>query len=244
AIRRPCRGCVRTSRARNAARAARRGPARRPPTPPRPAPKTDRTTSPVPWRGHRLRAEPCAPPAVAARRSLHPRRPTVSRPCSPSSIGSRMSDLPELKTVPAVDLARYMGTWYEIARLPTRHEPREATDISATYALQEDGSVEVRNRMRLDGEVDEAVGRATANDARGSGLEVTILPEGRRWIALSVGDYWLTALGPGYPVALVGSPGRKSLWLLARGPARDELVREHYPGIARPQGFDLAPLIL
>ena len=89
-----------------------------------------------------------------------------------------MSDLPELKTVPAVDLARYMGTWYEIARLPMRHEPREATDISATYALQEDGSVEVCNRMRLDGEVDEAVGRATANDARGSRLEVTFLPEG------------------------------------------------------------------
>jgi apolipoprotein D and lipocalin family protein len=155
-----------------------------------------------------------------------------------------MSDLPELKTVPAVDLARYMGTWYEIARLPMRHEPREATDVSATYALQDDGSVEVRNRMRLDGEVDEAVGRATANDDRGSRLEVTFLPEGLRWIPFTKGDYWIIALDPGYTVALVGSPDRKYLWLLAREPVLDELVREHYLGIARQQGFDLAPLIL
>src|SRR5690606_37683984 len=149
-----------------------------------------------------------------------------------------MSDLPELTTVPAVDLARYMGTWYEIARLPTRHEPREATDISATCALQEDGSAEGRNRMRLDGQVDEAVGRATANEARGSRLEVTFLAEGLRWTPFTRGDYWVTALDPGYTVALAGSPGRKSLGLLAREPVLDELAREHYLGIARQQGFD------
>ena len=49
---------------------------------------------------------------------------------------------------------------------------------------------------------------------------------------------------PAYSIALVGSPDRKYLWLLAREPALDELVREHYLGIARQQGFDLAPLIL
>ncbi len=149
-----------------------------------------------------------------------------------------------LDTVPSVELPSYMGTWYEIARLPMRHEPEEATDISATYALEADGSVEVRNRMRHRGEVEESVGRATAVDDTGSRLEVTFLPQGLRWIPFTKGDYWIIALDPGYSVALVGSPDRKYLWLLARQPALDELTREHYLAIARRHGFDLGPLIL
>jgi len=155
-----------------------------------------------------------------------------------------MSDHPPLDTVASVDLPSYMGTWYEIARLPMRHEPEDATDISATYTLEADGSVEVRNRMRRKGEVEESVGRATAVDDSGSRLEVTFLPEGLRWIPFTKGDYWIIALDPAYSVALVGSPDRKYLWLLAREPAMDELTREHYFAIARRHGFDLGPLIL
>ena len=49
---------------------------------------------------------------------------------------------PAPPTVPTVDLARYLGTWYEIARLPMRHEPADYTDVSATYSLEADGAVE------------------------------------------------------------------------------------------------------
>ncbi len=45
-----------------------------------------------------------------------------------------MADHPELATVPRVDIQRYMGTWYEIARLPMRHEPEDATDVTAAGA--------------------------------------------------------------------------------------------------------------
>ena len=154
-----------------------------------------------------------------------------------------MTENAELRTVANVDLPRYMGTWYEIARLPMRHEPEDGTDISATYALQDDGSVEVRNRMRRNGEVDESVGRATAIDESGSRLEVSFLPEGLRWIPFTKGDYWIIAIDPGYTTALVGSPDRKYLWLLARTPELDEVTRNHYCAIARQQGFDLGPLI-
>lgn len=154
-----------------------------------------------------------------------------------------MSEHPELSTVPRVEIPRYMGTWYEIDRLPMRHEPEDATDISATYSLKDDGKVEVRNRMRRKGEVEESVGEARAVDDSNSRLEVTFLPEGLRWIPFTKGDYWIIALDPGYRVALVGSPDRKYLWLLAREPSLDATTREHYLGIARQQGFDLDALI-
>ena len=154
-----------------------------------------------------------------------------------------MPDLPELSTVREVDHARYMGTWYEIARLPMRHEPEEASDISATYALEADGSVQVRNRMRHGGAIEESIGRATAIDDSGARLEVTFLPEGLRWIPFTRGDYWIIALDPGYTIALVDSPDRKYLWLLAREPGHDTVTCDHYLAIARQQGFDLAPLI-
>lgn len=154
-----------------------------------------------------------------------------------------MTTSPDPATVARVDLPRYMGTWYEIARLPMRHEPEDATDITANYALQDDGKVEVRNRMRHQGEIEESVGEATAVDETGSKLVVSFLPEGLRWIPFTKGDYWVLALDEGYTVALVGSPDRKYLWLLSREPQLDEATRTHYLAIAEKQGFDLSPLI-
>ena len=154
-----------------------------------------------------------------------------------------MSQHPPLSTVPRVDLARYLGTWYEIARLPMRHQPENGTDVSATYTLEEGGTVRVDNRMRVDGEVDGAIGQASAIDDTHSKLEVTFLPEGLRWIPFTKGDYWILKLDDAYSVALVGSPDRQYLWLLARHPHLDEATRNHYLAYAQSQGFDLADLI-
>lgn len=148
-------------------------------------------------------------------------------------------------TVPAVDLQRYLGTWYEIARLPMRHEPEDYRDITATYTLQDDGKVRVANRA-LDGkgELQESIGEATPVEGSGnSRLEVTFLPEGLRWIPFTRGDYWILRLDPDYRVALVGSPDRKYLWLLAREPRIDASTREDYLATARAQGFALDDLI-
>ncbi|MGH8074234.1 MAG: lipocalin family protein [Lysobacter sp.] len=148
-------------------------------------------------------------------------------------------------TVPAVDLQRYLGTWYEIARLPMRHEPPDYTDITATYTLQDDGKVRVENRARDgDGEPQESVGEATPVDgSNNSKLEVTFLPEGLRWIPFTKGDYWILRLDSDYQVALVGSPDRKFLWLLARTPRIDPTVRQDYLDTARALDYDLEPLI-
>ena len=147
-------------------------------------------------------------------------------------------------TVASVDLPRYLGTWFEIARLPMRHEPEDFTDITAHYSLQDNGKMRVRNRA-LDGkgELEESVGEATVVDASNGKLEVTFLPEGLRWIPFTKGDYWILKLDPDYTTALVGSPNRKYLWLLSRQPRLDETTTQQYLAHAREQGFDLADLI-
>ena len=152
-------------------------------------------------------------------------------------------DQPPLPTVPALDLPRYLGTWYEIDRLPMRHEPEDATDVSAHYTLEEDGSIRVRNRCLRGGELVEAIGQAKPIDASNSRLEVSFLPEGLRWIPFTKGDYWVILVDGGYTAALVGSPDRRYLWLLSREPRMDEITRQHYIAYARQQGFDVDRMI-
>jgi apolipoprotein D and lipocalin family protein len=154
-----------------------------------------------------------------------------------------MTEHSPLPTLSSLELQRYLGTWYEIDRLPMRHEPEDATDVSAHYSLNEDGSVRVQNRCLHNGKVEEAIGRATPIDASNSKLEVSFLPEGLRWIPFTKGDYWVIALDPDYATAMVGSPDRKYLWLLARQPEMDATAREHYLARARQLGFDVERLI-
>ncbi len=151
---------------------------------------------------------------------------------------------PDLITVASIDLPRYLGTWHEIARLPMRFEPADYTDITADYSMQENGKVRVVNRATDgQGEPQQSVGEATALDASNSRLEVTFLPEGLRWIPFTKGDYWILKIDQGYTTALVGSPDRKYLWLLARQPQLDAATAQTFLDHARAQGFDLGQLI-
>ncbi|WNH48473.1 lipocalin family protein [Stenotrophomonas aracearum] len=149
----------------------------------------------------------------------------------------------ELKTVADLQLPRYVGTWYELARLPIRHEPEDCTDVTAHYSVKDNGNVKVVNRCIVNGEVEEAEGEARRVDNDPARLEVSFLPAGLRWIPFTKGDYWVIHVAPDYSVALVGSPDRKYLWLLGREPTLDATTAEHYLEVARLQGFDLTPLI-
>ena len=112
-----------------------------------------------------------------------------------------------IPTVSNFDLAKYLGIWYEIARLPMKHQPEDSTDISAAYSLNEDGTVRVQNRcLDADGKLDESIGEATIVDAANGKLEVSFLPEGLRWVPFTKGDYWVLKLDAGYQTALVGEP--------------------------------------
>jgi apolipoprotein D and lipocalin family protein len=149
-----------------------------------------------------------------------------------------------IETIPTLDLNRYLGRWHEICRLPLRWEDEAATDITATYSLNEDGKVRVDNRcFDKDGKPTQALGEATPVDGTNTRLKVTFLPKGLRWLPFTDGDYWVIKLDPGYRVSLVGTPNRKHLWLLSRDVSLPAEIRGAYLAEAQRQGFDLADLI-
>ena len=141
--------------------------------------------------------------------------------------------------VEKVDLDRYLGTWYEVARLPNPEEDgfgRRCVDVTATYARRRDGTVDVLNvaydanaRLRRTS----VHGWARVVDASGAKLVV-------RFFHLFDGDYWVLGLDPGYRWALVGGPKRRRLWLLSRTPRLDPVEYDRALAIAATAGYDPA----
>lgn len=154
---------------------------------------------------------------------------------------------PPLRAVPEVDLARYMGTWHEIARLPFRFQEKCAGDVTATYTLLEDGNVQVVNRCRTkDGSVTEAKGlarRAGGKDGPTSKLKVRFAPAWLSFLPFVWGDYWVIDLAPDYSYAAVGVPDRKYLWILSRSRTMDERELRELLQRLEQQGYDLSRLI-
>lgn len=146
--------------------------------------------------------------------------------------------------VDTLDLSRYVGLWYEVGRLPMKYEDHDATDITAHYAINDDGSVEVDNRcLDGDGKPTQAVGRAELVEGEQAKLTVTFLPAFLRWIPFTKGDYWVLRIDRDYATALVGTPDHANLWLLSRSPQIDEATETEYLDEARRQGFELADWI-
>jgi apolipoprotein D and lipocalin family protein len=158
---------------------------------------------------------------------------------------TQMSSPPHaITTVDDLNLDRYLGTWFEICRLPLKWEDAQARDITATYSLDPDGSIKVDNRcIDEDGKPDQAIGQAFLTDAGNARLKVSFLPQYLRWLPFTKGDYWVMRISPDYTVALVGTPDRANLWLLSRTPQLPSEVREDYLSSARAEGFDLIALI-
>ena len=167
---------------------------------------------------------------------------------APSGSGNReyqtMDQQQLVTSVATLDLDRYCGVWFEIGRLPLRWEAAESTDITAEYTLEADGSVLVDNRcFDKAGAPSQAIGRATPVSGKPGQLEVSFLPEILRWLPFTKGDYWVLKIDELYTVALVGTPDRKNLWLLAREPRIAPAVEADYLAEATRQGFDLKPWI-
>ncbi|WPL17833.1 Outer membrane lipoprotein blc precursor [Thiorhodovibrio winogradskyi] len=128
-------------------------------------------------------------------------------------------------TVDRVDLPRFMGRWYEMARLPYFTERRCVDNVVADYRLGEDGMVHVSNRCRYrDGRISEAKGVARVLDyGRNARLQISF----RMLYGVYVfwDDYWIIGLGADYDYALIGQPTKTRAWVLARDPlAKDALV--------------------
>jgi len=111
----------------------------------------------------------------------------------------------------AVDIDRYLGLWYEIARFPNRFE-RGCRDVTAEYGRRPDGTLSVTNRCRRGARTETARGRAEVL-APGK-LAVTFVA----WLPFTRGDYWVLHVAEDYSLAVVGEPSGRSGWILARRP--------------------------
>jgi len=149
-----------------------------------------------------------------------------------------------VKTVPSVDLARYVGVWHEIARYPFRFQEQCAGDVTATYARRDDGRLSVVNRCRTaGGEIDEAEGVARVVEGSGNArLKVRFAPAWLGFLPWVWGDYWVIGLDEEYRWAVVGTPDRKYLWVLARDASPSEAEWNAAIEKARENGFDPARL--
>ena len=156
-------------------------------------------------------------------------------------------DMPEkpLQVVPSVDLSRYAGTWYEIARLPNKFQKECIGDVTATYTLLANGEIKVVNRCRkINGEITEAEGRArrASDDEPSSKLKVRFAPAFLSFLSFVWGDYWILELAADYSYAVVGEPDRKYLWVLARSPKMDDGTLAGILDRVRQQGYDVRAL--
>jgi apolipoprotein D and lipocalin family protein len=150
-----------------------------------------------------------------------------------------------VRSIPALDLARYAGLWYEVARLPNQFQNRCAAQVTAEYELLPDSSIRVVNRcLTSDGEPIRAEGRARLAKPGGppSRLKVRFAPAIFAWLSMVWGDYWVLDLTDDYSAALVGTPDRRYLWLLSRTPELDSAVYDRLLATAGAQGFDLERL--
>ena len=144
------------------------------------------------------------------------------------------------------DSAKYLGTWYEVARIPFYFEDGCVAPITAKYSLDPENNavINVVNQCQKVNEVSKpATGKAYfvgATDV--AELEVTFLPQYLHWLPFGYGDYWVLYTDyTGY--ALVGSPDHKYLWILSRSEKLDKAKINQLLAIAESQGFDVKKLL-
>lgn len=157
------------------------------------------------------------------------------------SCGHAAAHASEPRTVASVDLGRYTGRWFEVARIPNTFQSQCVRDVTATYDVRDDGTIDVVNRCRIgSGDVDEAVGVARVADPKTRAkLEVRFAPAFLSFLPFVWGDYWVLGLDPDYRWAVVGTPDREYLWILARSPDLPDADYQAALAIAAAQGFDV-----
>jgi len=144
----------------------------------------------------------------------------------------------ELLVVNHVDLQKYIGLWYEIAKIPNFFQKGCYKNTSAEYSLRSDGKISVVNTCtESDGSKKTAEGVAKVVDKNTNAkLEVSFVKI--LGINLFWGDYWIIGLGDNYEYALVGSPDRKYGWILSRTPKLSPEKLEQINNILKLKGYD------
>lgn len=206
-----------------------------PPRGPGPGPGAA-STSPAAWAALVPLVWPWLPPTW--RRRVSPATAALVVSVGLPMVRALLPARPPVTTAPDVDLRRFAGRWYEIARLPAPAHGACAADATATYTLGDD-HVRVDHRWRgRDGVERRAHGIAyVVESSRGAKLDVSLFPRGLRWLPWAWTACWILEVDAHYRHAVVGSPGRKGLSLLARSPRIDDATYQRLVGIAAARGY-------
>ena len=164
---------------------------------------------------------------------------------SSSAIAQDAASIP-VKTIPSLDVPRYLGTWYEIAKFPNWFQKKCVGNTKAVYSKGDDGNLRVLNSCKTaNGEVSVAQGTARQIGASDSPkLEVRFAPDWLSFLPLVWGDYWLIDLDTQYQVAAVSDPRREYLWVLSRTPELDSTIYNALLQRLQAQQFDIRKLEL
>jgi apolipoprotein D and lipocalin family protein len=151
-----------------------------------------------------------------------------------------------VKTIASLDVPRYLGTWYEIAKFPNWFQKKCVSNTKAVYAAKPDGNLRVLNSCKTaTGETSEAEGVARQIGAKDSPkLEVRFAPEWLSFLPMVWGDYWVIDLDSEYQVAVVSDPRREYLWVLSRTPQLAPKVYADVLQRLKQQQFDIQKLEL
>ena len=150
-----------------------------------------------------------------------------------------------LRVAEGIDLNRYAGRWYEIARLPNKSQIHCAGEVIVQYALREDGRIDVINQCRTStGRVDQARGIArTGKSGTNAALQVRFAPAILSFLPSVWRDYWILAVGPDYTWAVAGAPNRQLLWILSRAPSMSGASYAQAIEVVKGNGFDATRLV-
>jgi len=152
--------------------------------------------------------------------------------------------LPPVNTIATLDVPRYMGTWYEIAKFPNRFQTKCVANTRARYLAQTDGSVQVLNScVTSDGSTIDALGLAKQVGAATSPkLQVRFAPTWLSWLPMVWGDYWVIDLDADYQLAAVSDAKREYLWVLSRTLQVDAKVYGALMERLKAQNFEVQKL--
>jgi apolipoprotein D and lipocalin family protein len=139
----------------------------------------------------------------------------------------------KLETVKDLDIEKYSGLWFEIAKLPNRFE-KNLKCVSATYTINKDGSIKVFNQgyNTKSLKTEKITGKATIPNSEKPG-EIKV-----SFFGPFKGDYFVMDIDTNYQTVLVGSPSRKYLWILSRSISIDEGRMQELIAIAKANEFD------
>ena len=160
----------------------------------------------------------------------------VSSPISPPKLPNQ--------PVAALDLDRYAGQWHEIAHLPMFFQRKCLEAVIASYTPMPDGTIHVHNACQTRDGRQTVDGVAKIVEGQPAAFKVRFAPAWLGWLPRVWADYWVIEVAPDYQWAVVGSPSRKYLWILARRPDMRRALFESIQGRARQRGYAVENLVL